>query len=132
VNPVETLAQDTASSRPVVLIVEDEFLLRWPVAEYLRDSGFRVIEAGSVQEAIVLLSGDGRIDAVFSDINLPGEQGGLALSRWLDKHRPAIPLLLTSGESVPAELAGIRPFISKPYSLAEVEERLERMMAHDD
>jgi FixJ family two-component response regulator len=69
---------------------------------------------------------------VFSDINLPGEQGGLALSRWLDKHRPAIPLLLTSGESVPAELAGIRPFISKPYSLAEVEERLERMMAHDD
>ena len=131
-NPVETLAQDTAGSRPVVLIVEDEFLLRWPVAEYLRDSGLRVIEAGSVQEAIVLLSGDGRIDAVFSDINLPGEQGGLALSRWLDKHRPAIPLLLTSGESVPAELAGIRPFISKPYSLAEVEERLERMMAHDD
>jgi DNA-binding NtrC family response regulator len=132
VNPVETLAQDTASPRPVVLIVEDEFLLRWPVAEYLRDSGFRVIEAGSVQEAIILLSGDGRIDVVFSDINLPGEQGGLALSRWLDKHRPAIPLLLTSGESVPAELAGIRPFIAKPYSLAEVEERLERMMAQDD
>lgn len=131
-NPVETLAQDTASSRPVVLIVEDEFLLRWPVSEYLRDSGFRVVEAGSVQEAIVLLSGDGRIDAVFSDINLPGEQSGLALSRWLDKHRPAIPLLLTSGQSVPAELAGIRPFISKPYSLEEVAERLERMMAHDD
>jgi DNA-binding NtrC family response regulator len=132
VDPVETLAQDTESRRSAVLIVEDESLLRWPVAEYLRDSGYRVIEAGSVKEAMMVLSSDARVDVVFSDINLPGELGALALSQWLRKHRPGIPLLLTSGESVPAALAGIRPFISKPYSLAEIEERLEGLLTHDD
>ena len=59
--------------RPVVLIVEDEFLLRWPASEYLRDSGYRVIEASSVSEAMVVFSSHTRVDAVFSDINLQGE-----------------------------------------------------------
>jgi CheY-like chemotaxis protein len=131
VDAVDTQAQDPAGARSVVLIVEDEFLLRWPVAEYLRDSGYRVIEASSVPEAIVVLSGDARIDAIFSDINLPGELGVLALSSWLERHRPGVPLLLTSGEPVPRELAG-KPFISKPYSLEDIERRLERLLALHD
>ena len=98
VDPVETPAQDSTESRPVVLIVEDEFLLRWPASEYLRDSGYRVIEAGSVSEAMVVFSSNTRVDVVFSDINLQGELNGHALARWLDKHHPTVPILLTSGD----------------------------------
>lgn len=126
---VEGLAQDSADARSVILVVEDEFLLRWPVCEYLRDSGFRVIEAASVGEAIAVLSSETRVDVVFSDINLESQADGRELSKWLQAHRPKMPMLLTSGESPPAELTRVRPFIPKPYSLDEVERRLLHMMS---
>ena len=127
VDPVETYARDSAENRPVVLIVEDEFLLRWPASEYLRDSGYRVIEAGSVSEAMVVLSST-PVDMVFSDINLIGESTGHALARWLEEHHPKVPILLTSGDEAAIagiSMAGKRSFISKPYSLAEVDQLIK-------
>ena len=131
-DPVETPAQDSTESRPVVLIVEDEFLLRWPASEYLRDSGYRVIEASSVSEAMVVFSSNTRVDAVFSDINLQGELTGHALARWLDKHYPAVPMLLTSGDKAAAAASvstgATRAFISKPYLLADVDQRIKALL----
>lgn len=131
VDPVETPAPDSTESRLVVLIVEDEFLLRWPASEYLRDSGYRVIEAGSVSEAMVVFSSNTRVDAVFSDINLQGELNGHALARWLDKHHPTVPMLLTSGDRGAAASVSTGPtrsFISKPYSLADVDQRIKALV----
>lgn len=131
VDPVETPAQDSTETRPVVLVVEDEFLLRWPASEYLRDSGYRVIEAGSVSEAMVVLSSHARVDAVFSDINLQGELNGHALARWLDKHHPTVPILLTSGDKAAAASVSTgagRSFISKPYSLADVDQLIKALL----
>jgi DNA-binding response OmpR family regulator len=130
VDPVETHARESADNRPVVLIVEDEFLLRWPASEYLRDSGYRVIEAGSVSEAMVVLSST-QVDMVFSDINLIGDVTGHALARWLGEHHPKVPILLTSGDKAAAagiSMAGKRSFISKPYSLAEVDQRIKQVL----
>ena len=135
VDPVETPAQDSTESRLVVLIVEDEFLLRWPASEYLRDSGYRVIEASSVSEAMVVLSSNTRVDAVFSDINLQGELTGHSLARWLDKHHPAVPMLLTSGDKAAAaavSTGATRAFISKPYSLADVDQRIRALLRRHD
>ena len=131
VDAVEAPAQDSTESRPVVLVVEDEFLLRWPASEYLRDSGYRVIEAASVSEAMAVFSSNTRVDAVFSDINLQGELTGHALARWLDIHHPTVPMLLTSGDKAATALlhAGApRPFISKPYSLADVDQRIKAIL----
>jgi DNA-binding NtrC family response regulator len=131
VDPVETPVQDSTESRLVVLIVEDEFLLRWPASEYLRDLGYRVIEAGSVSEAMVVFSSNTRVDAVFSDINLQGELNGHALARWLDKHYPTVPMLLTSGDKAAAasvSTGATRSFISKPYSLADVDQRIKALV----
>ena len=47
--PLEASNDEAQDAREVVLIVEDDFLIRWPAAEYLRDSGYRVIEAGTFQ-----------------------------------------------------------------------------------
>jgi DNA-binding NtrC family response regulator len=131
VDPVEIPAHETADGRPVVLIVEDEFLLRWPASEYLRDSGFRVIEAATVSEAIVVFSSHARVDLVFSDINLQGQLTGHALARWLSKNYPDVPMLLTSGDRFAAEAVSTgatRWFVAKPYALADIDRRIRDIL----
>jgi DNA-binding NtrC family response regulator len=131
VDPVEIPAQDAADTRSVVLIVEDEFLLRWPASEYLRDSGYRVIEAATVSEAIVVFSSNTRVDLVFSDIQLQGALTGHALARWLSKHYPEVPMLLTSGERGAAEsisTGASRWFVPKPYTLTDIEQRIKDIL----
>jgi two-component system, response regulator PdtaR len=131
VDPVETPTHDAADSRPVILIVEDEFLLRWPAAEYLRDSGYRVIEAATVSEAIVVFSSSTHVDLVFSDINLQGELTGHALARWLSKHFPQVPMLLTSGDRGAAEsvsTGATRWFVRKPYALQDIDQRIQDIL----
>ena len=130
VDPVEAPVQDSADIRPVVLVVEDEFPLRWPASEYLRDSGYRVVEAASVDEAVMVLSSHTRVDVVFSDINLKGDRDGIALSKWLHEHHPDVPMLMTSGHqpahSVPA--GAKRLFIAKPYVLADVDQLIKSVL----
>ena len=132
VDPVETL--DPAEDRRVVLIVEDEFLLRWPASEFLRDSGYRVIEVASVSDAMLLFAGNTHVDIVFSDVNLGGELTGHALASWLEKHRPGIPVLLTSGVAQapdPLSAGPGRSFIAKPYALADIDRRIKDMLARN-
>jgi DNA-binding NtrC family response regulator len=134
VDPVETPAPDPANTRRVVLIVEDEFLLRWPASEYLRDSGYRVIEAATVSEAIVVFSSNTRVDLVFSDINLRGDLTGHALARWVSKYHPEIPMLLTSGDRRAAEsisTGATRWFVPKPYTLADIDQRIKDILSRN-
>ena len=128
--PLEALNEDAPDAREVVLIVEDDFLIRWPAAEYLRDSGYRVIEAGTAGEAMVVFSSGTPVDLVFSDINLAPQVTGYAFARWLGDHHPNIPVLLTSGDATASPRAPIGiPFIPKPYALAEVDERIKELLA---
>jgi CheY-like chemotaxis protein len=63
-----------------VLIVEDEFLLRWDAAEFFEEAGFTVYQASHADEAIALLELHADIRAVFTDINMPGSMDGLKLA----------------------------------------------------
>ena len=65
----------SATKRPVVLIVEDEFLLRMNAAEMNGDAGFDVIEAGNADEAIAVLEASPDIHVVFTDIQMPRLNG---------------------------------------------------------
>jgi CheY-like chemotaxis protein len=86
-----------AARQSVVLLVEDEILLRRTTAEYLRLSGFPVIEAPNAEEAIAVFASGKRVDVVFSDVYLSTAMDGLRLARWLHRHHPDIPVMLTSG-----------------------------------
>jgi DNA-binding NtrC family response regulator len=125
--------QDLEDHRIRLLLVEDEFTLRWPAAEYLRDAGYRVIEAVSAGDGIVVLSSGVHVDLVFSDVNLAGEpRGGHTLALWIARHLPQIPVLLTSGDRGAQELipaGAVRGFLPKPYDLAEVDRRIKEMLA---
>jgi CheY-like chemotaxis protein len=100
-------------------VVEDEVLVRMAVMEHLQDCGFKIVAAGSVDEAIAVLESELEIDLVFTDIQLPGARNGLALAKWIRANRPGIKIILTSGQVGPEELADelceTGPFLSKPY-----------------
>jgi CheY-like chemotaxis protein len=117
--------------QPTVLVVEDEILIRTAVAEYLRISGYVVVEAADAAEAITVFEAGEPIDVVLCDVDMPGIMNGLSLARWINRHHPALPVLLTSGHGIPiaAGKKPAEPFIAKPYRLEELAERLKLMLA---
>lgn len=119
----------TAVPAPTVLIVEDEALVRMPIAEYLRDCGYNVLEAEDADEAIHLVDSDEPVDVVFSDVRMPGDMDGFDLARWIGDHHPEVPVLLTSGYSMPRDAASDRvKLIEKPYSQAQVLDRIRALI----
>ena len=132
------MAQADSTSEPaagrahVVLVVEDEAILRMMVAGHLRANGYRVIEAASLNEAVAVLSSGEPADIVFSDVNLSGSLGGLSLTVWVREHFPAVPVILTSGNKSVVErirAGDTVPFIAKPYDPEEVERSIRRALS---
>jgi DNA-binding NtrC family response regulator len=106
-----------ATGMPTVLVVEDELLIRLHVADTFRDRGFEVIEVGDAPAAVSVLKANARVDAVFSDVSLPGDMDGFALARWVRAHRPGVPVVLTSGEVTTDHAHAVsreEPFFAKP------------------
>ena len=69
------------SKGPVVLIVEDEFLLRMDAVDMIAAAGFEAVEAANADEAIKILEARRDITVVFTDIQMPGSMDGLKLAR---------------------------------------------------
>jgi CheY-like chemotaxis protein len=118
----------TNGHAPSVLVVEDEFFLRYVTAEYLEDCGFSVLQAANADEAVGLLQRNRDVGAVFSDIQMPGSMNGLDLAHWIAETLPDVKVLLTSGQVLPAA-AREWTLLAKPYDMAEVERRLREMTA---
>jgi len=84
---------------PKILIVEDEFIVRLTIAEYLRDAGYEVIEAGNADEALDTLKSGVPVDLMFTDVRMPGSMDGCELARRVRAEWPATPVIITSGYS---------------------------------
>lgn len=119
----------TDTYAPTVLVVEDEVLVRMPIAEYLRDCGYNVLEAGDAGEAIHLVDAEEPVDVVFSDVRMPGAMNGFDLARWIRTHHPEVQVLLTSGYSAARDADDTQvKLIEKPYSQAQVLKRIRALM----
>ena len=124
-------SEPNISRAPVVLIVEDEFSVRWAAAEFLRECGYSVIGASNAAEAMAVISSGAHIDLAFIDFKLPGGLNGIMLAKWLDAHRPTVPVLLTSGlaESLPGFYrANTRRYIPKPYTFPDLSLQIRDML----
>jgi CheY-like chemotaxis protein len=113
---------DLAESRPVVLIVEDEFLLRMHAVDMVAAAGFEVIEAANADEAIEILETRRDITVVFTDVQMPGSMDGLKLARAVRGRWPPIKIVATSGHLNVREtdLPEGGRFLAKPYSSMQV------------
>ena len=110
-------ATDTQTGRfPLrIVVVEDEPLIRFHMAEVLRDMGASVIEAATADEAWAYLSQGGDADLVFTDHRMPGTMTGVQLATRIRRERPGLPVMVTSAIlDITAWEEGI---IEKPYGL---------------
>lgn len=105
------------SGPSIVLVVEDEVLVRMGAVLYLEDAGFDVIEATNAGEALEVLDARSDVAVVFTDVNMPGPLDGLDLAWEVSRRRPDLPVIITSGrmalgeDQIPARSC----FLAKPY-----------------
>ena len=124
---------DKPNLQETILLVEDEVLVRAPIAQYLRDCGYRVIEAVNAEEAMtVLLHEETVVDIVFSDIEMPGAVDGFGLAKWIREHRPGLDVLLAGTINRTVEnakqLCAEGP-VPKPYDAQIVHNHIKRLLA---
>jgi two-component system, response regulator PdtaR len=102
---------------PAVLVVEDEPLVRALAADVLEEAGFVVIEAPSADYALVVLDKRSDVAVVFTDVEMPGNQNGLDLARFVSDHYPNITIVIASGRvrPGPGEIPPNALFLPKPY-----------------
>jgi CheY-like chemotaxis protein len=82
----------------VVLVVEDEMLLRMRAVGMVEDAGFTPVEAVDAHEAVAILESRSDIALIFSDIQMPGTMDGLMLAHLVHKRWPPIQIILVSGQ----------------------------------
>lgn len=101
-------------ARLVVLVVDDDDLVRTAMALELEDRGYGVLEAGSGPQALELLKGDHPVKAVVIDLNMP-TLGGLALMTVIKADWPRLPIIATSGADPAETLPQGVIFLQKPH-----------------
>lgn len=115
-----------------VLVAEGDVLVRLAIAQYLRDCGYRVLEAASSEEVVVVLDrSEVLVDLVLCDISIPGGMNGFTLSHWMHEHHSDVDLVLVGNDSAAAnaaaELCDRGPFLSRPYEPKDVLIRIQNM-----
>jgi two-component system, response regulator PdtaR len=102
---------------PVVLVAEDEELVRLYAADLLAAAGYKVIDVASAEAALASMADQPDIRVLFTDIQMPGKLDGIELARKVHEQWPEVLLLITSGGRQPAkaEIADHGHFIAKPY-----------------
>lgn len=118
--------------RPGVLIVEDEALIGLATVEWLAEEGFDVQLAATGEEALQMLRDDETVDALFTDINLPGDLDGWKLAQKAREMRPDLAVVYASGRYATTDDAlavkdGV--FVPKPYQCERIASLLLRLIA---
>ena len=100
-----------------VLVVEDEILIRFILADSLRDIGYQVLEAGDGAEALAILNSGQAVDLIVTDVRMPGEVDGMELSRRSKLLAPGRPVIVCSAHLFKSEAFPADEFLAKPYSM---------------
>ncbi|UOK70395.1 response regulator [Ancylobacter polymorphus] len=114
-----------------VLVVEDEPLVRFDIADYLAENGFEVHEAASADQALAILEAIPAIRLVFTDIDMPGSMDGLKLSAAVRKRWPPVQIIVTSGNRIAAaaDMPEGSLFFAKPYRPADIARSMQGLLA---
>ncbi|MBM0204672.1 response regulator [Micromonospora sp. STR1s_5] len=117
-----TNQENDAAKPPVVLVAEDEALIRMSAADQLELEGYEVLEAGNAAEALAMIQARPEVQVLFTDIDMPGDLNGMGLAEQVHQRWPEVLLLVTSGrqslsdDDVPDD--GM--FVAKPYAGEEL------------
>jgi CheY-like chemotaxis protein len=121
---------DHCSVSPVVLIVEDEMMLRMRAVDMVEDAGYTPIEAVDADEAVAILESRSDIALVFTDIQMPGSMDGLKLAHAVHDRWPPIRIILVSGQLKPTsiEIPADSRFFGKPFEARQMIAEIRNMI----
>jgi CheY-like chemotaxis protein len=114
----------------VVLIVEDEMLLRMRTVDMVEDAGFTSVEAVDADEAVAILESRSDIALLLTDIQMPGTMDGLGLAHSVHRRWPPIRIILVSGQLKLANI-DIPPqsrFFGKPLDSEDLIAEIQSMI----
>lgn len=118
------------SEKPsVVLVVEDEPLVRLCAVRMIEEAGFEVLEAATADDAIRTLESRNDVRVVFTDVQMPGSMDGIKLAQAVRRRWPPVKLIVTSGLGK-VKLTDIPEggrFFSKPYDPLQVRDALREL-----
>ncbi len=116
----------------VVLVVEDEMLLRMRAVDMVEDAGFTPVEAVDADQAVAILESRSDVALLLTDIQMPGSMDGLRLAHAVRERWPPIKIILVSGQ---LKLANIdipvdSRFFGKPLEAREMIAEMQNMIGH--
>jgi CheY-like chemotaxis protein len=111
-----------------VVIVEDEYTLRLAIARHLEEAGWRVLEAGTAEQAIAIVRSKTPVDVLFTDIHLDSSGCGWDIAEAFRATRPDIAVLYASGNtSDHSRCVSDSLFFNKPYRTSDIVEACKRV-----
>jgi two-component system, response regulator PdtaR len=124
------MAETKTPPEPLILVVEDEELLRLFAADLLEEHGFRVVEARNAAAALKVLETRDDVRLLFTDIQMPGTLDGMDLAREVHQRWPRVLLVITSGQKKPTEeeMPDHGRFVAKPYRAEELLGQVDDMI----
>ena len=116
--------------KTVVLVVEDDFVIRMGAMDIVRSAGHEALEARGSDEAIDILASRDDVDLLFTDVNMPGKMDGLQLAFYVHEQSPKVGIIVASGTLV-VQMNTLPPgarFFTKPYSEQEIAAEMAAML----
>jgi CheY-like chemotaxis protein len=117
-------------TQPVILVAEDEELIRLWAADVLEENGFSVLEAANAEAAMRVLETRPEVRLLFTDIHMPGAFDGMELARRVHDRWPHVQLVVTSGkiQPRPAEIPDDGRFLAKPYRAEQLVGQVQELL----
>jgi CheY-like chemotaxis protein len=117
---------------PVILVVEDEMLLRMRAVDMVEDAGYAPVEAVDADEALAILQSRSDIVLLFTDIQMPGSMTGLQLALAVHERWPRIKIILASGQLKlsQSEIPENSRFFGKPLDSGDMVAEIREMLGH--
>jgi len=122
---------DLPKTRGTILVVDDEEDMLWFISTMYQPLGYEILTAGSGLEALKIVEEHGdKIDLVILDLKMPG-MGGIEVLKSIRKHHSTLPVIILTAlrdKREECELLGIETFMTKPYSMKDLNARIEAVI----
>jgi CheY-like chemotaxis protein len=104
----------------LIMVVDDDVFERMGASFMFSDAGYRVLEAGNADEALLALESNSDVRLLFTDVSIPGSMSGADLAHQVAERWPAVRIIVTSGRPRPVRLPAGTRFHAKPYEPTSV------------
>ncbi|WLI09610.1 MULTISPECIES: response regulator [Pseudomonas] len=117
-----------SASSPIILVVEDDDIVRMLIVDVLEELEYTVLEAADAEEALKVVQNAQSIDLMMTDVGLP-DMDGKQLATKVRELRPALPILFASGYAENIDVPDGMQVIGKPFSIDKLRDKVKSMLS---